>query len=283
MVEFIAEIGNNHNGSLARAKALMELAQDCGFNAVKFQLFRLDRLYREPVLSEKRISGMLYEIPFDWLFPLRSHADALGLRLGFSVFDPASTSWAAHVADFLKISSYEWDWTPLLQAVACQRKETWVSLGMANERESENVIRFFVGKVPLVVLHCVSSYPCLIADCNLAAIESLRNIAQPHLGKIVGMIGHLPLRVGWSDHSLSSEVIVRAVRRWHAEAIELHFDCDGEGAEWQHSWTPERARQVISICRMDGSGVKRPMPSEMAELSWRRDSYDGLRPTKKIP
>ena len=33
----IAEIGINHNGSLNLAKKLIDMAKDCGFDAVKFQ------------------------------------------------------------------------------------------------------------------------------------------------------------------------------------------------------------------------------------------------------
>ena len=36
----IAEIGNNHNGQLSKAKALIDMAAKTGVNAVKFQSFR---------------------------------------------------------------------------------------------------------------------------------------------------------------------------------------------------------------------------------------------------
>ena len=43
----IAEIGNNHQGSVDFAKELVDLAVESGADAVKFQLRDLDALYRQ--------------------------------------------------------------------------------------------------------------------------------------------------------------------------------------------------------------------------------------------
>ena len=40
----IAEIGVNHNGSLTKAKKLIEVAKLAGADAVKFQTFQVDKL-----------------------------------------------------------------------------------------------------------------------------------------------------------------------------------------------------------------------------------------------
>ena len=53
----IAEIGNNHNGSLARAKALIDVARDCGADCVKFQLRDMEDLYGQQFsLSDKNLT-----------------------------------------------------------------------------------------------------------------------------------------------------------------------------------------------------------------------------------
>ena len=41
-IYIIAEIGVNHDGNLEKAKALIDVAIDCGCNAVKFQTFKSD-------------------------------------------------------------------------------------------------------------------------------------------------------------------------------------------------------------------------------------------------
>ena len=39
----IAEIGVNHNGSIKIAKKLIDVAKDCGADAVKFQTFTAEK------------------------------------------------------------------------------------------------------------------------------------------------------------------------------------------------------------------------------------------------
>ena len=52
----IAEIGINHNGSLEIAKKLIDMAFECGCNAVKFQKRTLDIVYTQEFLDSKRES-----------------------------------------------------------------------------------------------------------------------------------------------------------------------------------------------------------------------------------
>ena len=44
MVLIIAEAGVNHNGSLSKAKELVDAAKSCGANVIKFQLFKASEL-----------------------------------------------------------------------------------------------------------------------------------------------------------------------------------------------------------------------------------------------
>ena len=46
---FIAEIGNNHNGSMTVAKQLIDIAVEAGADCVKFQMRDMDVLYRGDV------------------------------------------------------------------------------------------------------------------------------------------------------------------------------------------------------------------------------------------
>ena len=43
----IAEIGNNHNGSIDLAKKMIDLAIEMGADCAKFQMRKLDKVYRK--------------------------------------------------------------------------------------------------------------------------------------------------------------------------------------------------------------------------------------------
>src|SRR3989338_8982304 len=52
----IAEIGINHNGSIEIAKKLIDMAKECGADAVKFQKRTVDLVYSREFLSSLRES-----------------------------------------------------------------------------------------------------------------------------------------------------------------------------------------------------------------------------------
>jgi len=129
----------------------------------------------------------------------------------------------------------------------------------------------------LTLLHCASGYPAAAGDCNLAAIETLRQT--------------FGCSAGWSDHSADPGVIFRAVHHWGASLVEFHLDLDGKGEEYDmgHCWLPHQIESVIQAVRLgfqaDGGGEKMPAPVELPERDWRADPSDGLRPllsTRKL-
>lgn len=76
-----------------------------------------------------------------------------------------------------------------------------LSTGMANMNELKHVVDTIraAGCNDLIVLNCVSNYPVAHKECNLAAIRTIRDT--------------LNCRTGWSDHSHSADVLVRAAHR----------------------------------------------------------------------
>jgi len=51
----IAEIGSNFDGSLERAKMLMDLAKECGADAVKFQSFKAEKIVSEEGFQNMKV------------------------------------------------------------------------------------------------------------------------------------------------------------------------------------------------------------------------------------
>lgn len=277
-VMFIAEVSSNHAQDLGRALAFVDAAAACGCDAVKFQLFRIDRLFAPEILAKRPElrARERWELPVAYLMPLAERARERGILFSCTPFYlEAVEELAPHVA-FYKVASYELLWTDLLKACAATGKPLILSTGMASMPEIKAAVATVrqAGARDLTLLHCVSSYPAPLEDTNLSAIATIRDATG--------------VPVGWSDHTRIPTVIERAVHRWGASAVEFHVDLDGKGAEYGpgHCWLFDEIAPVIARIRdgfrADGSGVKEPAASELTDREWRADPSDGLRPLRHV-
>jgi N-acetylneuraminate synthase len=275
---FVAEVSSNHNGNLKRSLAFIETAARIGCSAVKFQLFRIEELFAPEVLARKRElrERKKWELPLEFLPRLSDYARALSIEFGCTPFYLDAVGELLPYVDFYKIASYELLWTDLLKETAKTGKPVILSTGMATLEEirsSLDVLRF-AGAKNVTLLHCVSSYPAPPEQCNLSAIETMRN--------------HFNCPVGWSDHSVSEAVIYSSILSYGASVVEFHLDIDDRGVEhgFAHNWLPADMKRVIDNVKTAslaaGTGEKRPADAEIVEREWRADPSDGLRPFKHI-
>jgi N-acetylneuraminate synthase len=279
-VRFVAEVSSNHGRDLARSLAFVDAAADAGFDAVKFQLFRVRELFSSEVLaaSETHRARAAWELPESFLPALAARAKERRIAFGCTPFHLGAVEVLRGSVDFLKVASYELLWDDLLAACARSELPVVLSTGMATADEVAHAGRVLAeaGCRDLTLLHCVSAYPTPPERANLAALRALRALAPVRPGLVT--------RVGWSDHSNEPAVVLRAIHRFDAEMIEMHFDLDGAGAEFGpgHCWLPAAASEVIRLARVgaiaDGDGRKLPAPDEWDERAWRADPSDGLRP-----
>ena len=275
---FIAEASSNHGRDLDRARAFVDAAADAGCDAVKFQLFKIDRMFAPEILrqSPKHRARAEWELPLDHLAPLAEHCSARKIQFSCTPFYLEAVAELAPFVDFYKVASYELLVTDLLKACAESGKPVVLSTGMATVDEIATAAGTLIsaGATDITLLHCVSAYPTPAGEANLSAIQQLRDMTG--------------LKVGWSDHTRRPAVIERAVHRWGASAVEFHLDLDGEGAEYAagHCWLPEEIAPVIARIResgaADGNGFKGPQPSELSDRDWRADPVDGMRPLRHI-
>ncbi|MDE2182246.1 MAG: N-acetylneuraminate synthase family protein [Alphaproteobacteria bacterium] len=275
---FIAEASSNHGRDLGRALAFVDAAAATGCDAVKFQLFRVDRLFAPEILakSAKHRARAAWELPLEHLAPLSERCSQKGIAFSCTPFYREAVEELRPFVSFYKIASYELLVDGLLTAAAATGKPVVLSTGMATLDEIRHAVATLkaAGATDLTLLHCVSAYPAPVAEANLSAIAALRQATG--------------CKAGWSDHTRRPAVIERAVHRWGASTVEFHLDLDGKGAEYAagHCWLPHEIAPVIGRIReslaADGSGFKEPQPSECEDRAWRADPADGLRPLRLI-
>jgi sialic acid synthase SpsE len=275
---FIAEVSSNHDRDLERAFAFIDRAAEIGCGAVKFQLFKIDEMFAPEILalSAKHRARREWELPVSFLAPIAERCTARGVQFICTPFYlKAVEELLPHVAAY-KIASYELMWDALLKACAETGKPVILSCGMATldeVRHAGDTLRRH-GARDVTLLHTISAYPTPVEEANLAAMQTIAEATG--------------YPCGWSDHTVSPGVILRAVNRWRAPMVEFHLDLDRTGAEYAsgHCWLPEEMAPVIAMVRdgerADGDGVKRASPGELPDRDWRADPADGLRPLKHI-
>lgn len=277
MVQFIAEISSNHSRDINRAINFVDIASKIGCDAVKFQLFKIDKLFSSEVLekSKKHRDRKKWELPLEFLPVLARHCKERNIQFSCTPFYLDAVEELKPYVNFYKVASYELLWDDLLIACASTNKPVIISTGMANLDEIKHAVDVLRknGCEPKV-LHCTSAYPTPFNQANLSAIDVIRKSTK--------------CEMGWSDHTVNPGVIHRAIHKWDAKIIEFHLDLDGKGEEFEsgHCWLPEKIESVIKEVRCaedaDGNGIKEPVPSEISDRCWRTDPSDGLRPFKSI-
>jgi N-acetylneuraminate synthase len=277
MADFIAEVSSNHSKDIDRAIQFIECASKVGCDAIKFQLFKIEELFAPEILeiSKQHRDRKEWELPLEFLPILYKKCKEKEIKFGCTPFYLDAVSELKPYVDFYKIASYELLWDDLLIACALTKKPVIISTGMANLDEIIHAVEVLrKNKCEPTILHCVSAYPTSYNEANLSAIDTIRKATK--------------CRIGWSDHTVNSGVIHRAINKWDAKVIEFHLDIDGAGDEYSqgHCWLPDQISTLIEEVKhaeaADGDGLKKAVASEINDRLWRTDASDGLRPMKSI-
>jgi len=282
----IAEAGVNHNGSLDRAKELVDVAADSGADAVKFQTFSADRLvsrdantadYQKETADEGNQYEMLkrHELDRSAHEELRSHCAERDVEFLSTPFEAESADLLAELdLSAIKVGSGELDNHPLLKHIAGLGIPMIVSTGMGTMEEvraAREAIREAGPDLAVAFLHCTSAYPCPSNEVNLRA---MRTMAEA-----------LPEPIGYSDHTTRTETPGLAVTAG-AEIVEKHFTIDSSlpGPDHEASLEPDELAEAVELVRaaapMRGSREKSPTPSERENVEHIRKS---LHATSDLP
>ena len=270
----ISEIGSNHNVDLKRCYRLIDQSKKIGCDAVKFQYFTVDTLFRNSAIKKNSVLKKMkkWELPLEFIPKISKYCKKKKILFGISPFNLSSINFLNKYVDFFKIASYELIWDELLKKCAKTKKPIIVSTGMANEQETRKAYKILKKNKAkqIIFMHCISNYPVKIQNVNLSKIYSLRKIFKTP--------------VGFSDHTVNENIINRAFSKWDCRIFEFHFDIDKKGFEFQsgHCWLPSNLKKLIknfnfNLELYDGNGAIKALSSEKKERMWRRD-IDGYRP-----
>ena len=285
----IAEAGVNHNGSIVRAKKMIDVAAEAGADLVKFQTFKAEALVTQSADKaeyQKEMTGT-DESQFDMIKKLEldraEHEELIKYcaekRICFlsTAFDHDSIDLLTELkVPFYKIPSGEITNLPYLRHIGRLGKPIIMSTGMATLEEVQTTLNELLEagaeKDQITILHCNTEYPTPMEDVNLKAMLTMGN--------------ELGVAVGYSDHTLGIEVPVAAVALG-ATVIEKHFTLDRTlpGPDHATSLEPEELKAMVvairNIEQAKGDGIKRPSESEGKNIPIARKSIVAKKPIRK--
>jgi len=194
----IAEIGINHNGDMNITKQLIDGAVEAGCDAVKFQKRTIETVYSKEDLDRPRESP--------WGTTNREQKE--GLEFGKEEYDEIdryckekgiewfASAWDVESQLFLrqydlkynKVASAMLTHRELLEAIAEEKRYTFISTGMSTLTQIRKAVKIFEDKgCPYELMYCNSTYPMPPEEANLNAMTTL---AKTFPGVKVGYSGH---------------------------------------------------------------------------------------------
>lgn len=308
-VRIVAEAGVNHNGDLATALRMVDLAAEAGADAVKFQTFDPAALVTpdaEPADYQKRNApgtvsqrAMLEGLRLDAAAhrALLDRCAARGIAFLSTPFDPASLALLLELGvPALKLSSGDLTNGPLLLAAARSGRELILSTGMATLAEVEDALAVIAfGQLappdarPGRAAFRRAYAEARAADALAARVTLLHCVTEyPAPREAINLRAMDTLRaafalpVGYSDHSDGIAIAVAAAARG-AVMIEKHFTLDRSlpGPDHRASLEPDGfAAMVAAIREVEaalGDGRKVPAPCEAANARVARKSLVAAR------
>ena len=140
-VLIVAEIGNNHEGSYARAEEMIGLAAEAGVGAVKFQTFKTEYyISKDETARFGRLKS--FELDHSQFERLAQLAHSLGILFISTPFDLPSARFLDAIVDAYKIASGDNNFYPLIACVASTGKPLIISSGASDSEQIARTIAF---------------------------------------------------------------------------------------------------------------------------------------------
>lgn len=251
-VYVIAEIGSNFDGSLGRAKMLIDIAKDCGGDAVKFQSFISDK-----IISKEGFEGLkvgfqaqweksVYEayktaeLPRQWHVQLFQHANKRDLHFLSTPYDKEAVDLLDELeVPLFKIGSGDITWHEMLKYIAKKAKPIILSTGASTIAEIDEALRVIrsQGNNDIILLQCVTNYPSHFESVNIRAMKAIREIFD--------------VLVGYSDHTPGLVVPLGAVALG-ACVIEKHLtdDKSRKGPDHPFALDAKEFKEMVDSIRL---------------------------------
>lgn len=262
---FIAEIGGNFDGSIDKAKRLIDAAKEAGADCAKFQTFTAETIVSEGGFSKMELHGVHgswgrtvsevfkdVEFPIEWHQEIAEYCKKVGIDFSTSPYFKEAIDLCAEMKlPFIKIGSGEITWLEMIEYTASKGIPIMLATGDAKMSEIDEAVRTVekTGNRDFVLMQCITNYPSKIDSANVNVLKTY----QDAFGCLTG----------YSDHS-PGHVVALASVVLGGRVIEKHFTLDktDKGPDHPHSMEPDEFRFMVDSIRE----VERAMGSTRKEV-----------------
>ena len=208
MLNIIAEIGTSHEGSVEKAKQLIDAAAESGADTIKFQWVYADEILHPDTGFVKLPTGNIplyerfkqLECDKSFYIQMQDYVHSKGCKFCCSPFGLRSMKELLSInPDIVKIASPELNHYMMLEYLADYRAKqegekvpVIISSGVSKLCDIEKALEI-LGRDGISLLHCITSYPAPEEEYNLNVITNL-----------MGIFG---VEAGVSDHSLDPVLV----------------------------------------------------------------------------
>ena len=249
---FIAEIGGNFDGSMEKAKRLIDAAKEAGADCAKFQTFTAETIVSEGGFSKMTLKGVHgtwgrtvaevfkdVEFPMAWHKEVAEYCQKVGIDFSTSPYFKEAVDLCAEMKlPFIKIGSGEITWLEMLEYIASKGLPVMLATGDATMSEIDEAVRTIekTGNKDLVLMQCITNYPSKIESANVNVLKTYQNAFD--------------CLTGYSDHS-PGHVVALASVILGGRVVEKHFTLDkhDKGPDHPHSMEPAEFKFMVDSIR----------------------------------
>lgn len=263
----IAEVGNNHDGDVEKAKELIYAAKECGADSVKFQCIEFKNWITPdlPVFNRAKSKGIFRQIDrlksvklsLEEYKELALLCQKIDIDFGCTIFDKFILEELDPFLSYRKISSGELHNFQTLKLHKNNFKPVIISTGLVRNIKDIQLALDVLGGSEVYIMHCVSSYPVTFESSNLNNIKNLMEIFKNN-------------RIGYSDHTVGMEAASLALGMG-ASIIEKHFKLDsdtGEIGDKPLSANQKELKRLVDLANHTAKNFSFPVFNAVKSNSW---------------
>jgi sialic acid synthase SpsE len=236
----IAEIGVNHEGSLERAKEMIDQVARAGGHAAKFQTYKAATLAAKTTSpaywdQTKEATSSQYELFQRWdnfgpaeYAELAAHCISRGIDFMSTPFDLDAVDMLTPLMPVTKVASADLTNIPLLRRIGATGRPVVMSCGASSHQEISHSLEVLLeaGAASVTLLHCILNYPTPQPNAQIGQIQVLQEL----FGQRVA--------IGYSDHVRPEDdgtvPAVEMAALFGAVVIEKHFTDNKQGVGNDH-------------------------------------------------